>query len=215
VALIIATGSVMHSARRMRSMLALRYSPGFRGSEGMRVLMVFLMAGVLVGCGGTKSVVRPWNGSVDPKPAHQRDVCMLNIPLPEGIEAELLGRGVANQHWYGGHAAVKAALADVSRRAGADVVADLHYRQKPGPLAVVRPEIWGAVYSLKSPETFDCEALGGAIYRANGATTSSQPKRQASSSQDDYDQCIARVMKVKDEKLRLDAMAMCDSAGQQ
>lgn len=177
----------------------------------MKTLAVVLGALLVTGC-GSKAVVQPWKDAVDAKPAHDRDVCLMDKPLPASVESELLGRSVANQQSYGGFAAVKAAMANISRQSGADVVADVHYKQKIGFFAVVRPQVWGYAYSLKDPAAFDCNAEGGQLYGFSGPSTAVPVARRTESAQpsSEYDQCMHRVLRIQDEQLRLRGMETCD-----
>lgn len=135
----------------------------------MRIIVLIIVMAVLAGC-GSKSTVQKWRGSEEPLPVYNGSVCLLPGPLPEDVEFMFLGRAVANQQHYGGYANVNAALADVVRSVGADIVFDLQSKQKIGFFVVVRPQSWGMAARLKSPELFDCISNGGRVYPELGIT---------------------------------------------
>lgn len=211
----------------------------------MRKLFLLVAVVLVSGC-AAKANIHKISGAAKPKPAHSRDVCLMDAAMPEEIEAVFMGRGVSNSQWYGGYAGVKALLAERSRQLGVDVVSDMQYRHVMGFFAWARPRVYGNAYALKNPAAFDCVAMGGEVY-APGAqlpTPASQvvrpvaapvttpapaetalptlaptpasaptPAAQSSSGQS-YDDCMARVLRIQDEALRLQSMSMCDSLGQ-
>lgn len=172
----------------------------------------------LAGC-GSKSVVQPVKGSSAPMPYYSGPVCLLPGPLPTGVEYTLLGRAVANQQTYGGYAGTRGALSEVVRKSGGDIVFKQQDRQKIGAFAWARPQSWGFAARLKAPSNFDCLASGGRQY-LNGqrlevaaapvapATPGAVIPNQAST---EYDQCMARVMRISDAQQRRQSMSMCDT----
>ncbi|WP_220814987.1 hypothetical protein [Pseudomonas paralcaligenes] len=180
----------------------------------MRKLLVVAGLVLITGCSTTANIHK-LKGAAAAKPAHNRDVCLLNTSLPDGIEVEYMGRGVSNSQWYGGYSKVKAVLADRARQGGVDVVSDLQYRQVIGFFAWVRPRIYGDAYALKHPESFNCLALGGQPYSPLGIRPIPPAPSSAvatSAPAQTYDECMARVLRIQDENLRLQSMALCDSA---
>lgn len=177
----------------------------------MRVVVVLLLAAFLMAC-GSKSAVQKWQGSEEPLPVYSGPVCLLPGLLPSKVEFTFLGRAVANQQQYGGYAQVNTALANVARTVGADTVYDLRSKQKVGFFVVVRPQSWGMAARLKSPESFDCIAHGGRIYPGTDETSTSSPAAEIApvSNAVTYDECMARVMRISDPTLRLQAMTACD-----
>lgn len=203
----------------------------------MRKLLLLAAVVLLSGC-AAKANIHKISGAAKPKPAHSRVVCLMDAPMPEDIDAVFMGRGVSNSQWYGGYAGVKALLAERARQLGVDVVSDMKYRHVMGFFAWARPRVYGNAYSLKYPEAFDCVAMGGEVY-APGAKlptpASEVPKPVAapvvkaipdalpvsapspiqaapvSTHGQSYDECMARVLRIQDEALRLQSMSMCDS----
>lgn len=205
----------------------------------MRKLLLLAAVLLLSGC-AAKANIHKISGAAKPKPAHSRAVCLMDAPMPEDIDAVYMGRGVSNSQWYGGFAGVKALLAEKARQTGVDVVSELKYRHVMGFFAWARPRVYGNAYSLKYPEAFDCVAMGGQVY-APGAklptpasevpkpvakpvaaaapvttpvsTPASVQTGPASTHGQSYDDCMARVLRIQDEALRLQSMSMCDSLG--
>ena len=177
----------------------------------MRAIAVVAVAMVLAGC-ATKANIQKAKGSVELKAPHDRPVCLMDASLPEGTDAEFLGRGVSNSQWYGGFAGVRKLLANKARASGVDVVADMQYRQVIGFFAVVRPRVYGQAYSLAHPDQFNCIALGGTLYGNNGPLATSFNQGAKATGPASYDDCMARVMRITDPALRLQSMAACDSA---
>lgn len=177
----------------------------------MRKLWLLFSVVMMVGCSTTANIQKI-NGAAEPGPAHDRAVCLLDTPLPKGTAAEYMGRGVSNSQWYGGYAGVRKLLANRAREGGVDVVADMQYRQVIGFFALVRPRVYGDAYSLAHPESFDCIALGGTLYGSNGPLIASFNPTRNSTTPANYDDCMARVLKIQDSALRLESMKMCDGA---
>ncbi len=177
----------------------------------MRAGFALICLLALVGC-GTKSVVQPTRDSKPPLPRYSGPVCLLPKRLPQDVAFTPLGRAVANQQWYGGFAKVNHAVAEVARSVGADAVVSMRSHMKMGFIAVVRPQSWGYAVKLKNPEAFDCLANGG---RFDGTPpprplpTATAPTGPASTA---YDACMARVLRIADPALRLEAMGSCDAA---
>lgn len=177
----------------------------------MRAIAVVAVAVVLAGCATNASVHKKVD-SVANKPAHNRDVCFMTGPLPDGVDADFLGIGVSNSHWYGGYAGPKRVLANKAREAGVDVITEMRHRQVIGFFAVVRPRVQGRAYSLKDPAAFNCQAHGGEVYGLNGLKAATYAPAPIGAPSSSYDQCMARVMRISDPALRLQAMTACDGA---
>lgn len=133
----------------------------------MRAIAVVGLALLMAGC-SNKSVVQKWANSEPAMASHSGPVCFLPTELPDGVESTFLGRAVANQQWYGGYAGVNAALANVARSVGADVIAEKRQKMKFGFFAWARPQVWGWAHRLDDPAAIDCVALGGTIDPGNG-----------------------------------------------
>jgi hypothetical protein len=185
----------------------------------MRKVLILAAATLMTGCTAKANI-----HTAKPLPAHNRTVCLMDKPFPKDVEATYMGRGVSSSETYGGYSGVKALLAEKARMSGVDVVADLHYTQRVGLFAWARPHLYGDIYALKSPETFNCAAYGGQVYAPAGAgmapvtyqpVTNAAPSQVATPSQppQTYDDCMARVLRIQDEALRLQSMSMCDSLG--
>jgi hypothetical protein len=178
----------------------------------MRFIAVVASAVVLAGCATNASVHKKVD-SVANKPPHNRDVCFMTGPLPEGVDADFLGIGVSNSHWYGGYAGPKRVLADKARATGVDVLTEMQHRQVIGFFAVVRPRVQGRAYSLKDPAAFNCQQLGGEVYGPYGPKAFYNPAPTAiTPASPAYDDCMTRVMRISDPSLRLQAMTACDGA---
>lgn len=169
----------------------------------------------LAGC-GTKAVVQPLKGSSKALPRYSGPVCLLPKPLPPDVKFTPLGRAVANQQWYGGFAKVNRALAEVARSVGADAVVSMRSHMKMGFIAVARPQSWGYAIKLQDPESFDCLASGGrydGIAPVRPAPSArALPAAPATPASPAYDACMARVLRIGDPALRLQAMDSCDAA---
>lgn len=203
----------------------------------MRKLLLLATVVLISGC-AAKANIHKISGASKPKPSHSRDVCLMDAPMPEDIDAVFMGRGVSNSQWYGGFAGVKALLAEKARQTGVDVVSDMKYRHVMGFFAWARPRVYGNAYALKNPAAFDCIAMGGQVYApgarlptpasevvrlgatpAAAAVPAAQPVSSpapvqaapASTHGQSYDDCMARVLRIQDEALRLQSMSMCDS----
>lgn len=177
----------------------------------MRAIAILVLAAALAGC-ATNASVHKKPDSVASKPAHDRAVCLMTGPLPAGIEADFHGAGVSNSHWYGGYAGPKRVLADKARASGVDVVADMQHKQVMGFFAVARPRVEGRAYSLRDPDAFDCLAHGGEVYGPSGPGAVSSSLVPASGPSAGYDQCMARVLRIADPALKVEAMSACDEA---
>src|SRR5690606_18191894 len=179
-------------------MLAVCYiGPFLCGGAGMRAIAVLGLAAVLAGCATNASVHKKVD-SVANKPAHNRDVCFMTGPLPEGVDADFLGIGVSNSHWYGGYAGPKRVLAERARATGVDVITEMRHRQVMGFFAVARPRVQGRAYSLKDPAAFNCRAFGGEVYGLNGPRSASYAPAPRSEPSAGYDECMARVLRISD-----------------
>lgn len=179
----------------------------------MKAIIAIAAAALLAGC-GTKSVVQQWRGSEQPLPAHAGDVCLLPGAIPRDQEGAFLGRAVANQQWYGNHTRVNRALADAARRAGADVVVGLKSEYKMGAIAWARPQSYGMAYKLRDPAAFDCAAAGGKIDAGAPMAAAAAAPMQHAPAQPlaQYDDCMARVVRISDASLRIESMKACDAA---
>lgn len=197
----------------------------------LRASLLIAFAVLIAGC-APKATVQKWEGSQPALPAHSGPVCLMPGPLPANVEYIFLGRGVGNMYTYGSFNTVETAVADKLRSVGADLLIVDRRRMKiaPIPWGAARPQIWGKAVRLKNPADFDCVASGGRLY-GNGqmltmpvsgvATTTASTRSSATpsapataSTASPYDQCIARVLRISDEKLRLESMSLCDSAPQ-
>ena len=176
----------------------------------MRVLLFLLITVFLSAC-GTKSTVQNWKGSQPSMAYYSGPFCVLPGKLPEGTEYTLMGRAVANQESYGGFAGVNQRLVEVSRSVGADVIVEKKQKMKVGIWAWARPQAWGFAVRLKNPQAFDCAANGGTVYP--GVYQPAQVSRPINSpgSPQSYDECMARILKISDPKLRASSMSACDA----
>ncbi len=171
-----------------------------------KALYAIAAAVVLTGC-GSKSVVQKYQDSQPAMAPYTGPVCLLPGKLPAGTQYTLLGRAIANQQGYGGFAHVNEELAKVARSVGADAVIEKQQKMKVGMWAWARPQVWGMAVRLKDPASFSCAANGGTIYQG---TQVSIP--QGSAPAQSYDECMARIMKISDPKLRASSMSACDAS---
>lgn len=176
----------------------------------MRVLAALLLAALLVGC-GTKSTVQKWKGSQPAMAPYSGPVCLLPGKLPDGVEYTLLGRAVANQQSYGGFAGVKQELVSTARSVGADAVTEQQQKMKVGAWAWARPQVWGFAVRLKNPQAFDCVANGGTVYPGAYQPAQTTKPIESPGRPQTYDECMARIMKISDPKLRAASMSACDA----
>ncbi|QPI08264.1 hypothetical protein IM687_13760 [Stutzerimonas stutzeri] len=195
----------------------------------MRAIAVVALALLMVGC-SNKSVVQKWANSEPAMASHSGPVCFLPTELPDGVESTFLGRAVANQQWYGDYTAVNSALADVARSVGADVITEKRQKKKFGFFAWARPQVWGWARRLDDPAAIDCVALGGRIDPGNGVPLTARKLEMAEPEPEltqidapeqrvptgsEYDECMARVMRISDAALRVESMAICDDAARE
>jgi len=161
---------------------------------------------VLAGC-GSKSVVQKSPGSQPSLGPYAGPVCLLPGKLPAGTQYTLLGRAIANQQGYGGFAHVNEELAKVARSVGADAVIEKQQKMKVGMWAWARPQVWGQAVRLTDPASFNCAANGGTVYQGSQVSI---PQRSAPSQS--YDECMSRILKISDPKLRSASMSACDAS---
>lgn len=201
----------------------------------LRTSLLVALAALMAGC-APKASVQKWEGSQPALPPHTGPVCILPGNPPPDMEYIFLGRGVGNMYTYGSFTTVETVVADKLRSVGADMLIVDRRRMKiaPIPWGVARPQIWGKAVRLKNPADFDCIASGGRLYgngqmltmpvtgttstatsnSANPSTNSTPSAPATVSTASSYDQCIARVLRISDEQLRLESMTLCDNAPQ-
>lgn len=152
---------------------------------------------------------------------HSGPVCLLPGKTPESVKKTYIGVLKGRKGSPGSFEPVRQTMVEEARAIGADLLEDTTMRQDLAFRGIffIRPIGEGIAYQLENPEDFDCVANGGLLYQGIGtppkrlapaatvqpASTASPPSQALS-----YDQCMARVLRVQDERLRLESMSLCD-----
>ena len=181
----------------------------------MKTIAVLGLIVALTGCGLKSNTFNLSGHGYAPKvEPHFGAVCQIASPLPRGVDHKVVGIVRGNRGWFGGFAPVREAMAEEARSAGIDVIVNLQMRQDVAfrGIFILRPVGEGIGVKLTDSRSFDCLASGGRIYPGSGLPSVFGPTDTPAVSEQGYDDCMERVMRISDSGLRLEAMSTCDDA---
>lgn len=187
----------------------------------MRAIAVVAVAAVLAGCGLKSNTFNmDGRGYLQDRTPHDRAVCQLDSAMPLGVPYKDVGIVRGNRGFFGGFLPVRQVMADEARKAGIDVIHSMRMRQDVAfrGVFILRPVGEGVGARLDNPEAFNCLAQGGRMYPADrGVPIQGGPRAVSAAAlpvgaPGSYDECMARVMRISDQALRLQAMTACDGA---
>lgn len=176
---------------------------------------------LLSGCGLKANTFNlDGRGYLEDRAPHNRSVCQLDTGMPQSVAYHDVGIVRGNRGFFGSFLPVRQIMADEARRAGIDVIHSMHMRQDVAfrGIFILRPVGEGVGARLDSPDTFNCLAQGGRLYPANrgvpiqGGPQAVAPVATPAAQPASYDDCMARVLRISDPALRVQAMAACDGA---
>tara|TARA_Y100001951_G_scaffold103734_1_gene113279 strand:+ start:14031 stop:14615 length:585 start_codon:yes stop_codon:yes gene_type:complete len=187
----------------------------------MRVIVICTLALMLAGCGLKANTFNmDGRGYYQDREAHSRSVCQLDSAMPVGVDYKDVAVVRGNRGFFGGFLPVRQVMADEARQAGIDVIHSMRMRQDVAfrGIFILRPVGEGVGARLDSPDTFNCLVQGGRLYPANrgvpiqGGPRAVAPVAAPAVQPASYDDCMARVLRISDPALRVQAMSVCDGA---
>ncbi len=132
-----------------------------------KLILTLVVVALLPGC-ANRMVGKSKSTKVDEQVvtegmAHDRPLCLLTSPMPEGVEYEHVADSKANSKHYGSDRGLRDYVFDEARKLGGDVVYNWKSWQRVSFWAWAAPAVSASIARLKDRPSFDCLKHGGKL----------------------------------------------------
>jgi len=113
-----------------------------------------------------KSAPQPPPQDSTPPVVSQGGFCVVQGPLPAGVEYYIIRKLEVGKGSYGSFKGILPKLIEEARHLGADAIIEYTGSQRFGlwPWRIVRPVVTGTAVRWASPAKIDCKAVGGSLH---------------------------------------------------